>query len=257
MSTANEENLMIEGGKVMSLLDHLSELRSRLFKSLVSVLVLFLISMAFSSQIINFLKGPLIGAMPDVTNILHFTGPLDVFLTSIKVSLLSSVVFSSPIWIFQFWKFIEPALYQNERRYILPFILISISLFLTGVLFCYYLILPIALEFLINLGKEVGTPMITIVDYISMIMVMIFGFGIVFEAPLILVLLAMLDLISAELLTKYRKFVIVGILFVGAVLTPPDPLSQIGMAIPLYFMYEISIIVIRFIKRPKAKETHV
>ena len=244
-----EEEQLIDGGKVMSLFDHLVELRQCIVKSLIAVLVFFCIAMAFSTEIIEFLKQPLLSAIPENKDALHFTGPLDVFITSIKVGFLTAIIFACPVWIYQFWKFIEPALYKHERRLILPFVFASVSLFVAGVSFCYYVILPLALEFLIKLGMEVGTPIITITDYVSMLMLMIFGFGFIFETPLILVLLAILDLISAEMLAKYRRYVMVGILFVGAILTPPDPLSQIGMAVPLYLMYEFSIIIIRLIKR--------
>lgn len=236
----------------MSLFDHLVELRQRIVKSLIAVLLFFGIAMAFSTEIIEFLKQPLIAAIPKDTDALHFTGPLDVFITSIKVGFLTAIIFACPVWIYQFWRFIEPALYKHERKLILPFVFASVSLFVAGVSFCYFVILPLALEFLIALGMEVGTPIITITDYVSMLMLMIFGFGFIFETPLILVLLAILDLISAEMLAKYRRYVMVGILFVGAILTPPDPLSQVGMAIPLYLMYELSILIIRLIKRKPA-----
>ena len=245
------EDQLINGGKVMSLLDHLVELRQRIVKSILAVLAFFCVSMLVSSELIEILKSPLMQALPESlpNKNIHFTGPLDVFLTGIKVSFLSAVIFSSPVWIYQFWKFIEPALYEHERKFIMPFIGASIGLFISGICFCFFIILPLALEFLINLGLEVGTPIITITDYISMIMFMICGFGIIFETPLILVLLAILDLVNDEILAKYRKYVIVGVLFVGAILTPPDPLSQIGMAIPLYLMYELSILIIRAMRR--------
>ncbi|NRA44952.1 MAG: twin-arginine translocase subunit TatC [Oligoflexales bacterium] len=244
-----EEEQLIDGGKVMSLFDHLVELRQRIVKSLIAVLIFFGIAMAFSTEIIEFLKQPLLSAIPQNKDALHFTGPLDVFITSIKVGFLTAIIFACPVWIYQFWRFIEPALYKHERKYILPFVFASVGLFVAGVSFCYYAILPLALEFLITLGMEVGTPIITITDYVSMLMLMIFGFGFIFETPLILVLLAILDLVSAEMLAKYRRYVLVGILFVGAILTPPDPLSQVGMAIPLYLMYEFSILIIRMIKK--------
>ena len=252
LGTGEEETA--EGGKVMSLMEHLSELRQRLVRSILAVLVFFVVAMVFSNEIIEILKMPLQSALPDTENVLHFTGPMDVFLTSIKVGFLTAVVFACPVWIYQFWKFIEPALYQHEKKLVLPFIFASTLLFVIGVSFCFYIILPLALEFLIGLGKEVGTPIITITDYVSMLMLMIFGFGFIFETPIILVLLAILDLVSAESLAKYRRYVIVGILFVGALLTPPDPLSQVGMAIPLYIMYEVSILIIRMVKR-KPSET--
>ena len=242
-----------DASKTMPLMEHLTELRQCLIKSIAAVLIFFFAAIAFSNHIIEFLKLPLIGALPEGANSLHFTGPLDVFLVSIKVAFLTSIVFASPVWLYQFWRFVEPALYAKERRYVLPFVVVSVALFLSGISFCFYVILPIALEFLIELGKEVGTPIITITDYVSMLTLMIFGFGAIFETPLILVLLAVLELISSKTLAQFRRYVIVGILFVGAMLTPPDPLSQIGMAVPLYVMYEISILIIRAIESRRVK----
>lgn len=235
----------------MSLFSHITELRYRLIWSLVTVAVFFCFVFFFSDKVINFLKQPLLTSLPNTTTELHFTGPLDVFLASIKVSFLTAVVCACPIWLYHFWKFIEPALLKNERKFILPFILISILLFLLGLAFCYWIILPITLNFLVNLGLEVGTPMITINDYLSLITIMIFGFGLIFEFPLILIILAFLDIVSAESLSSKRRYVCIGVLVVAAVLTPPDPLSQIGMAIPLYLMYELSIFIIRLLKKSK------
>jgi sec-independent protein translocase protein TatC len=249
-SSHGTDNL-IDGGKVMSLWDHLGELRNRVVKSLLGILVLFLIALTFAEHIIGFLKGPLTNALPVGKNDLHFTGPLDVFIINIKVSLLAGVVFGTPLWLYQFWKFFEPALYPKERKYILPFVFASSALFIIGVCFAYFVILPIALKFLLEIGLSVGTPIITIKDYLSLVMILVFGFGLVFETPIVLILLAMLDLVSAKMLSEYRRFVLVLILVMGAVLTPPDPISQVAMAIPVYLMYEASIILIRIIKKEK------
>ncbi len=249
-STTNmsEEELPVNDGN-MSLMEHLDELRSRLFKSFATILVLFIIAMSFSTSIIDFLKIPLIKALPESSQSIHFTGPMDVFLASLKVSFLSAVVLGCPLWLYQFWKFFEPGLYPKERRLILPFTLASMILFLAGTSFCFFVILPMTLQFLIGMGLEVGVAIITINDYLSMLLILIFGFGIIFETPLILVLLAMLDLISAKNLSDLRPFAIVSILVVGALLTPPDPLSQVAMAAPVYLMYELSILIIRILKR--------
>jgi sec-independent protein translocase protein TatC len=238
-----------QGGKVMTLWQHLDELRQRMIYSLIIVAIFFAVAMYFSNEIIAFLKLPLSRALPSETQVLHFTGPFEVFLTSIKVGFLTAVVCACPFWIYQFWRFIEPALYKNERRYILPFITASIALFLAGISFSYFLILPMTLDFLLTIGMEVGKPMITVTDYISMVMFLIFGFGLVFEAPLILILLAMLDLFTAADLAGLRRHVAVAVLIIAAIMTPPDPISQIAMAIPLYIMFEISILIIRAIKK--------
>lgn len=252
--TPTEEEL-IAGGKVMSIWDHLSELRGRLMKSFIAIVIFFAISFTFAEKIIQFLRKPLEQALPPGVNALHFTGPMDVFMVDLKVGFLVSVVVSGPVWLYQFWKFFEPALYPRERKYILPFVLASSLLFFLGIFFCYFVVLPLALHFLIKVGMEVGTPIITIKDYVSLLTLMILGFGAVFETPVLLVLLAMLDILSLEVLQKSRRFVIVGVLVASAILTPPDPISQVALAVPLYLMYELSILIIRVIKRkqtPKA-----
>ena len=238
--------------KIMGLSEHLGELRSRLVKAILAVLVLFCIAMGFANQILEFLQGPLKAALPPGAQALHFTSPLEPFIAQIKVAILISLIAGCPVWLYQFWRFIEPALYQHEKKYILPFTLMSVLLFMSGVAFCFFIMLPFGLSFLINMGMETASAIITISDYISVIMVLILAFGLVFETPLILVLLAMLDLIEADTLAKNRKTVLVIILILGAMLTPPDPISQVAMALPTYLMFEVSIWVIRLIKREKS-----
>lgn len=252
--TDSYEEQLIDGGKVMSLTDHLSELRTRVIKSGVAIFGMFILCLIFSAEILIFLRAPLDTVLDHVQNTLHFTGPLDVFLVNIKVAILAGIVSSSPVWLWQFWRFFEPALYPKERKMILPFALTSMALFISGICFCYYIILPLALEFLIELGRQVSTPMITITDYISVLSLMIFGFGIVFEAPLILVMLGLVGLVDPHSLASSRRYVVVAILFVAAIMTPPDPLSQLGMAIPIYIMFEISILILRLLLKNKKKE---
>lgn len=251
METQEERDPNTGDPKAMTLFGHLDELRARLVRSILACVIFFGIAMFFWEPIFKFLQIPLLESIPNAK--LHFTDPMDPFLTSIRVAFFTSLIFACPVWLYQFWRFIEPALYPEERKYVLPFTFASVSLFLAGICFSYYFIFPMAMDFLINYGSRVGEPIITVSRYMSMLSMMIFGFGIVFEAPLIIVLLGLLDIVSAESLAKNRQFVIVGIIIVGALLTPPDPMSQIGMAIPLYLMYEISIIVIKVVKRNPAK----
>ena len=235
--------------KVMGLMEHLGELRTRIFRSLIGIVIIFSIAFTVSSEIFEYLKAPLVRALPEGSNVLHFTGPMDVFVAKIKISFLAAIIGGCPVWLYQFWKFLEPALYDHERKYALPFLFSSVSLFFSGVAFCFFVITPLALEFLIQMGLEVGTPIITVGDYVSMLMLLILGFGLVFETPVILVLLALLDIIDAKTLTENRKFVLVGTMVLGALLTPPDPLSQLSMAAPTYLMFEFSIVLIKIIKR--------
>lgn len=235
----------------MPLQGHLDELRVRLVRSLVAILILFVGALTFSSEIINFLQGPLRGALPELppdAKALNFTGPMDVFITSLKVSFLVAIIGGSPIWLFQFWRFVEPALFPEERKYVLPFAFASVVLFFAGIAFCYLTILPMALTFLIGLGSEVGNAIITINDYFSLLTILILGFGLIFETPVILVLLACLGLIDSTGLRSQRQLVLIGILVVGALITPPDPISQLGVAVPMYVMFELSILIIALIE---------
>jgi sec-independent protein translocase protein TatC len=251
----SDEQVLIGDGKAMPLFDHLHELRKVLVRSLLAVLILFFVAMAFSTPILEFLKIPLLNALPEGSKSLHFTGPMDVFMASLHVGLFTAVVFGAPFWTYQFWRFIEPALYPTERRYVLPFAIASIALFFAGLAFCYYVMLPMALTFLIGMGAEVGTPMITINDYLSLVSVLALSFGLVFETPVVLVLLAALHLIDAATLSKHRSMIIVVILIIAAVLTPPDPISQVSMAVPMYLMFEAAVLIIRLMERAQKKKT--
>jgi sec-independent protein translocase protein TatC len=233
----------------MSLGGHLGELRERLIRSCLCVLIFFAFSFWKGAYLLQFLKKPLLAALPAGTpGVLHFTGPMDVLMGEMKVAFLASVILSCPYWLYHFWRFLEPALYEKERRYILPCLGASVGLFLLGTIFCFYVVLPLSLTYLIQIGLEVGVPMITVTDYLSMVTLLILGFGIVFQTPLILILLALLDFVTAQNLAQWRRYMILFSLIVGAILTPPDVLSQLAMALPLYFMYEMSILIIRWIK---------
>ncbi|MBC7531385.1 MAG: twin-arginine translocase subunit TatC [Oligoflexus sp.] len=242
--------------KVMGIFEHIDELRVRLVRSVIVLMVMFCICYFFAGQILTFLKQPLVMALPKGTPSLYFTGPMDVFLANVKIGFFTALVLSCPIWLYQLWKFLEPALYVKEKKYAIPFLISSVSLFVAGVAMCYYMILPLTLEYLLGLGKEMGaTPIITISDYLSLIMMMMFGFGAVFETPVVLVLLALLELVTAEMLRTNRKYVIVGIVIVAAVVTPtPDPLTQMAMALPTWLLFEASIVLIAWLQRSKAKE---
>lgn len=245
------EDTLIDGGKIMSIFDHLGELRTRLTRAGAVVLVFFFIALGFADKLMLFFKQPLVAALPPGANALHFTGPMDPFLVNIKISLMVGILAACPVWLYQFWKFFEPALYPKERKHILPFIIASIALFVTGISFCYGIIMPMTLKFLIDMGSEIGTPIITVTDYISMMTMLLFGFGIVFETPLIIVLLAMLGIIDLEQLTTNRKIVFIIILIVAAIMTPPDPISQMALTIPVYIMYEMAIVIVRIMQKKK------
>jgi sec-independent protein translocase protein TatC len=250
LGTGEEE--LPKGGKVMSLTEHLGELQDRLIKSFFAVLIFFAIGTIFTKEIIEFIKLPLVHVLPAGANALHFTGPMDVFMVGMKLAFLFSIVGACPVWIYHFWKFIEPALYENERKWILPFIFASSILFLAGVVSCYVFVFPMTLHFMIGMGSEVATSIITINDYVSLLTFLVVSFGVVFQTPLVLIMLALLDLLEVETLAGNRRLVFVVCLVVAAVITPPDPISMMCLAVPMYFMFEASIHIIRYIKRKDA-----
>ena len=249
----SSEGALPKGGKIMSLTEHLGELQDRLVKCFLGILIFFILGTIFTKEIIEFIKMPLVAVLPSGANALHFTGPMDVFMVGMKLSFLVSVIASCPVWIYHFWRFVEPALYENERKWILPFIFASSGLFLSGVIFCYAFVFPMTLTFMIGLGSEVATSIITINDYVSLLMFLIFSFGLVFQTPLVLIMLALLDLVEVAVLANNRRIVFIVCLVVAAVITPPDPISQISLAVPMYIMFEASILIIKYIQRKEKK----
>ncbi len=252
MTSLNASKQGLQGSNqseaIMGLWNHLDELRTRLIRSVLTVLVLFVFALAFSKAILNLMKAPLEKILPNHATALHFTGPMDVFMVNIQIAILAALIFGAPAWLYHFWKFLEPALNERERKYVLPFITATIVCFFMGVAFSYFFMLPLALSYLIGLGMEVAAPIITITDYVSLTTVLLLSFGLVFETPVLLVLLAVLGIVSAESLAAQRRITFVLILVVAAVITPPDPISMLGMAIPCYLMYELSILVIKWIR---------
>ena len=237
----------------MQLMEHLDELRTRLTRSVSVVMIAFVLLMFKAQALINFLKIPLVNALPPGTPALHFTGPMDVMFVGMKVAFMAAVIVTSPFWLREFWKFFEPGLYAAERKYVLPFIWGSVALFLSGIAFCYFVALPYTLGFLITIGIEVGVPIITVTDYVGLLILLFTGFGLVFETPLILVLLSLLDVIDSKTLTSQRRIALVVILIIAAFLTPgPDPISQFVMAIPLYGLFELSILIIQRLEKNRA-----
>ncbi|WP_218110289.1 twin-arginine translocase subunit TatC [Oligoflexus tunisiensis] len=246
-ATSRGDNL-----KVMGLLEHVDELRSRIFKSVLAILILFVGAFYFSEHILNFLKGPLVAVLPKDSNALHFTGPMDVFMAQCKLALFVAMVLGCPIWLYQLWRFVEPALYEHEKKWALPFLVSAVLLFVAGVAFCYLLMVPWSLKYLIGLGQNVATPIITVSDYMSLLTLLMLGFGIIFETPIILIVLSMVGVISAESLKKNRRIVLVAFFIAAAIITPtPDPVGQLIMAFPMWLLYELSIFIIQIIDKKR------
>lgn len=240
----------LKGSNAGSLFERIDELRARLIRVFILIGVFFSACVFFAPDVFTWLKHPLVLAMPKATEYLHFTGPMEVLAAYMKVSFLLAAVLAGPYLFLQLWKFIGPALPEHTRKLVMPFFVSAIVLFVGGLLFCYYLMLPAALEFLIGMGDGLATAMITVDDYISLVVFMLLGFGAVFELPLAIILLERLGIITEKMLTKNRGPILIAILVVAAIITPtPDPLSQLFMAGPMYVLFEAAILVIRWMKK--------
>ena len=248
-----------ENNNQSSFIGHLTELRSRLVKSIIYLFIFFIICYFFAEDIYSFLVVPYAEAVKDdgVNRRLIFTALHETFITYLKVAFFTAMFVSSPIILTQIWKFIAPGLYKNEKRALLPYLIATPTLFLLGGMLVYYLVMPLAIKFFLTFETSAqvsGLPIqleAKVNEYLSLIMRLIFAFGISFQLPVLLSLLARVGFIDSEYLKKRRKYVIVIIFIAAAILTPPDPITQIGLGIPLLILYELSILSVKIIEKKK------
>jgi sec-independent protein translocase protein TatC len=248
-----------ENNNQSSFIGHLTELRSRLVKSIIYLFIFFIICYFFAEDIYSFLVEPYAEAVKDdgVNRRLIFTALHETFITYLKVAFFTAMFVSSPIILTQIWKFIAPGLYKNEKRALLPYLIATPTLFLLGGMLVYYLVMPLAIKFFLTFETSAqvgGLPIqleAKVNEYLSLIMRLIFAFGISFQLPVLLSLLARVGFIDSEYLKKRRKYVIVIIFIAAAILTPPDPITQIGLGIPLLILYELSILSVKIIEKKK------
>lgn len=233
-----------------TLIDHLAELRTRLIYAFLGVACGMALCWGFSEQIMDLIRHPILPYLPQGG--LVFTGVMDKFMAHVKVALLGGVIISCPFWIFQLWKFVAPGLYEGERKYASVFILCGSLLFLIGVAFVYFFVYPVAFEFLMGFGGAEDKPMISIGEYLSFFMTTTLLFGLAFELPLFLVILALIGLIDAQFLRKNRRYALVIMALLAAMLTPPDVISMTMMLVPLMALYESAIIAITILVRKRA-----
>ena len=234
--TETEQKLMDEAGS-MSLIDHLGELRGRIIVALVAMIIGTVVSYYYVDDIIQILIAP--------AGKLYYTKPTEAFFTYMKISIISGLIVSSPVWFYQIWAFIIPALSKGEKKVTFLIVPSAISLFIIGVLFSYYLVLPTAIEFFIGFGTDGLQPLFSIGQYIDFVVGFIIPFGITFELPLIIVALGIL---SSQRVRKFRKIFILLAFIVGGAISPtPDMLSQTMIAGPMVLLYEISHGILRYI----------
>ena len=229
---------------------HLTELRKRLIISFVAVGVGFALAYTFSSEIFEWLVQPLIRVLPPGDKLV-FTALPEAFFIYLKVSLIAGIVLASPMIFYQLWMFVAPGLYHKEKRLVLPFVLISSLLFAGGALFGYYVVFPTAFRFLVGFSTENIRALPALQQYLSLCLKLLLGFGLIFEFPVLAYFLGRAGIINSRMMAKNRRIAILLIFIVAAILTPPDVVSQILLAIPLYLLFEISILVVKFSGRKK------
>jgi len=244
-----------------SFVSHLAELRTRLIHSLIFIFIIFVIGYIFAENIYNFLVEPYAKAVKDdgVERRLIFTALHETFITYLKLSFFAAIFLGSPIILVQIWKFIAPGLYKNEKKALLPYLIATPILFLMGGMLIYYLVMPLAIKFFLSFetsGQLNSLPIqleAKVNEYLSLIMRLIFAFGLSFQLPVLLNLLARVGVVDSEYLKIRRKYFIIIIFAAAAILTPPDPITQIGLAIPLLILYELSILSVKIIEKNKDK----
>ena len=230
-------------------MSHLIELRMRLMRSIIAVVIVLLVLFPFAKDIYALLAQPLLRVLPAGSTMIA-TDVTGTFLVPLKVTLMSAFLIALPFVLWQAWAFVAPGLYQHEKRLVVPVLVSSCLFFLFGMSFAYFFVFPIAFGFFAGYAPA-GVQMMTDIDkYLSFVMTMFIAFGITFETPVIVVVLVRMRVVSLEKLRSFRPYVIVGAFVVGAVFTPPDVISQSLLAVPLWLLYELGLVLARFVSAP-------
>jgi len=223
---------------------HLVELRKRLGISVAVLFVAFFICFNFWEPILAWMVLPLQDVLPEGSHVI-FTKLQEPFFTALKVAFFTGFIFSLPIIFWQFWLFIAPGLYENEKRLVIPFVTFATLMFVSGSAFCYYIVIPLGFKFLVNFGSQLFTALPSIGEYVSFFTKLLFGFGLAFELPVVTFFFAKLGFVTDKSLISFFRYAIIIIFVVSALLTPPDILTQFMMAGPLIILYGVSILVAR------------
>ncbi len=237
-----------------SLVSHLVELRSRLLKAVLSIIILVVVMFPFAGEIYTVIAKPVLENLSQGTEMIA-TGVLSPFLTPFKLVIILAIIISMPVIIYQIWAFVAPGLYKAEKRVALPILISSIVLFYLGCAFAFFVVFPILFVFLPGIAPEGVTYMPDINSYLDIVVRLFFAFGLAFEIPVAVIILISLGVTSTENLAKARPMVIIGILVVAMLLTPPDPSSQILLAIPMWILFEFGLFAGKILRKRTAENT--
>ncbi|NJD32730.1 MAG: twin-arginine translocase subunit TatC [Gammaproteobacteria bacterium] len=236
-----------------TLISHLLELRERLLRATIAVIIAFLPLAFYSNQLFTLVAQPLIDKLPEGTSLIA-TNVAAPFMAPLKLSLIAAVFVAMPYILYQAWAFVAPGLYRHERRFALPLFMSSVILFYVGVAFAYFVVFPLMFTFLAS-TTPVGVKMMTdMSSYLDFVLLLFFAFGVAFEVPVAVVLLAATGLVKVEALKRQRGYVLIGIFVIAAILTPPDAVSQCFMAVPMYALYEVGIVFAQYLIRQRAED---
>jgi sec-independent protein translocase protein TatC len=242
-----KDEKLVEG----TLISHLLELRDRLVKAVAGIFLLFIPTFIWRNQLFSLLIDPMMKVLPEGTTPIA-TKVMSPFIAPLKLAFFTALFAAMPWVLYQIWAFVAPGLYRKEKRFAVPLLVSSIMLFYAGMAFAYFVVFPMAFGFLTHAGPEEVSVTPDINEYLSFVLATFFAFGIAFEVPVVVMLLVLTGLVPADKIAASRGYVVIGVFVAAAVLTPPDPLSQILMAIPMWLLFEGGLLMARMLSRSKA-----